>query len=217
MSIDLGRHDPRLAGIGLIQGVGLSSNVYVIGRHDLTLVDAGVGNDSNQILPRLARSGATSRLGKVIVTHAHHDHVGGIFPILKSMSPKVYLHRNDAVYIAGYLGPDLVKVDDGDIIATELFPLEVIHTPGHTEGGISLYARKEKMLFSGDTVFPNGLYGAYYGESGSLEMMVHSLEKLSKLDIEFMLPGHDTPVFGNANKHVELSLSRASRRLRSST
>ena len=70
------------------------------------------------------------------------------------------------------LGDSLVEVEEGDVIETELWPLEVIWTPGHTEGGISLYAREQRILFSGDTVFPDGYYGRTDGESGSLEQLL---------------------------------------------
>jgi len=91
-------------------------------------------------------------------------------------------------------------------------PLLVIHTPGHTAGGICLHAVEERILFSGDTVFPEGLYGAYYGESGSLGEMVTSLKRLTELDVDILLAGHDEPLFSGANEHIRLSYRKASRK-----
>jgi hydroxyacylglutathione hydrolase len=210
--LDLSNYSTRLEDVSLILGEGLCSNIYVVGRDEAIVIDTGVGNSANPVWPQLEELGvAPGNVKGVVLTHAHHDHAMGAFIILQRANPKVYVHRLDAQYIASHLGPNLVKVEDGDIIPTELWPLEVIWTPGHTKGGMCLYAREQGILFSGDTVFPDGYYGAYYGESGSLQEMVESLRRLSEVDVEVMLPGHGWPVFEGAGDHIKLSLSKASR------
>ena len=145
----------------------------------------------------------------ILITHAHHDHAMGAFLILEKANPKVYLHEKDAKYIASSLGDSLVTVKEGDIIETELWPLEVIWTPGHTEGGMCLYAREPHILFSGDTAFPDGYFGRFDGESGSIDALMESLRKLARLRVEVMLAGHGVPVVQGAEENIKLALRNA--------
>ncbi|MHA1252018.1 MAG: MBL fold metallo-hydrolase, partial [Candidatus Helarchaeota archaeon] len=79
---------------------------------------------------------------------------------------------------------------DGDILTIDGMEFLVIHTPGHTEDGICLYNKKYKILVSGDTVFSYGGIGRADLPGGSMKLLVKSIEKLLKLDVEFLLPGH---------------------------
>lgn len=210
--VDLGSVSEKLRDVSFIIGEGLCSNIYVIGREQAVVVDTGVGNYANPVWPQLEQLGVEpENVSGVVLTHAHHDHASGVFIILQRAEPEVYVHRLDTRYIASHLGPRLVKVEDGDTIPTELWPLEVLWTPGHTEGGICLYAREEQILFSGDTVFPDGYYGRVGGESGSHEAIVNSLRKLAELEVKVMLPGHGMPVYEGAGEHIRLAYRRAAR------
>jgi len=204
--VALGSRSKRLRNVNLIVGEGLCSNIYVVGRKQATVVDTGVGNYANPVWPQLEQLGIEpENIAGVVLTHAHHDHASGVFILLKRAKPKVYVHRLDTRYIASHLGPNLIKVEDGDTIPTELWPLEVLWTPGHTEGGICLYARDQRILFSGDTVFPDGYYGRYDGESGGFEAIVKSLRRLTDLEVDTMLPGHGMPVYKDASDHIQRS------------
>lgn len=209
---NLQQYNEVLKDVHLIVGEGLCSNIYVIGKREVTLVDTGVGNQMNPIFPQLEELDITPEMvKKVILTHAHHDHAMGAFLILERSEPKIYVHEKDTQYIASRLGDALVKVNEGDVIETELGSFDVYWTPGHTEGGMCLHNKDKKILFSGDTVFPNGYYGRYDGESGSLQKIIDSLDKLTHLDSEVMLAGHGSPVFNDANSHVAQSYKQASR------
>ncbi len=194
----------------MIVGDGLCSNIYVVGRNNATIIDTGVGNRMNPVWPQFEELGVKpGNVNKVILTHAHHDHAMGAFLILDKATPKVYVHSKDTNYIASSLGEALVKVEEGDVIETELWPLEVIWTPGHTEGGICLYAREPRILFSGDTAFPDGYFGRFDGESGSIEDLIESLRKLTKLKVDVMLAGHGVPVIKGSEDNLKLSLRNA--------
>ena len=208
----LEEYSPELKDVSLIVGEGLCSNIYVIGREEVTIVDAGVGNRANPIFPQLSELRVQpANIKQVVLTHAHHDHVMGIYLILEKASPKVYVHEKDSEYIASSLGDLLVKVKGGDSIETSIGSFSVYWTPGHTGGSMCLYNLEHKILISGDTVFPDGYYGRYDGESGNLKAIIESLRKLTELDCEIMLPGHGSPVFQNAIGHIKLSYSQASR------
>jgi hydroxyacylglutathione hydrolase len=208
----LEENNPVLKDVGLIVGDGLCSNIYVIGKKDVTLVDTGVGNKMNPIFPQLEELGfKPSDVKQVIITHTHHDHASGMFRILDEISPKIFVHKDDTRYVKESFGELLVEVDEGDTIETELWPVKVYHTPGHTPGGMCLHNEEHKILISGDTVFPDGYYGRYDGETGSLSAIIESLMRLTELDCEVMLPGHGSPVFADANSHVTKSYTQASR------
>lgn len=208
----LEEYNPKLKKVSLIIGDGLCSNIYVLGREKATIVDTGVGNKANPIFPQLAELGIEPKnVEQVIITHAHHDHAMGAFLILEQVDSKIYVHERDTRYIASSFGEALIMVNEGDIIDTEVGSFEVYWTPGHTNGSMSLYNSLNKILISGDTVFPDGYYGRYDGESGSLDAMINSLEKLIELDCEIMLPGHGSPVFQDANSHIKLSYDQAAR------
>jgi hydroxyacylglutathione hydrolase len=208
--IYLANDTPTLLGVNMIVGDGLCSNIYVVGRERATIIDTGVGNRQNPVWPQLKELGVEPRnVERIIITHAHHDHAMGAFLILEKAKPKVYVHEDDAGFIASSLGDSLVKVREGDIIETELWPLEVIWTPGHTEGGMCLYAREQRILFSGDTAFPDGYFGRFDGDTGSLDQLVESLRKLTKLKVDVMLAGHGVPVLSKAEDNLKLSLRNA--------
>ena len=208
--VDLGNGSGRLKGVSLILGEGLCSNIYVIGRERAVIVDTGVGNYANPVWPQLEHLGVgPENVAGVVLTHAHHDHAMGAFIILERAEPRVYVHRLGTRHIASSLGHNLVTLEDGDTVPNELWPLEVLWTPGHTEGSVCLYARERRILFSGDTVFPDGYFGRYDGETGSREAIVKSLRRLTELEVDVMLPGHGMPVYEGAREHIRLSYRNA--------
>jgi glyoxylase-like metal-dependent hydrolase (beta-lactamase superfamily II) len=72
-----------------------------------------------------------------------------------------------------------------------------------------LYAREQRILFSGDTAFPDGYFGRFDGDTGSLDQLVESLRKLTKLKVDVMLAGHGVPVLSKAEENLKLSLRNA--------
>ena len=83
------------------------------------------------------------------------------------------------------------RIDDGDLLHLGEMELKVIHTPGHTKGGTSLYIEKENCLFSGDTLF-RGTWGRTDLPTGSIEDIMESITKklLVLPDETIVYPGH---------------------------
>jgi glyoxylase-like metal-dependent hydrolase (beta-lactamase superfamily II) len=133
-------------------------------------------------------------LSLIVNTHNHFDHVGGnhyldlkVAMHLEDATP--YEEGDDLATVAGIFGKSMgrmkvdLKLKEGDKIGE----FEVLHTPGHTRGGICLY--DGETLISGDTVFAGGGFGRV-DLGGNQQDMVNSLERLSKLEVEKLLPGH---------------------------
>jgi hydroxyacylglutathione hydrolase len=199
----------RLSGIRYIEGIGLSSNVYTIGTNDITVVDTGVGDHMNALPPKLKTLDLDPRnVKQIILTHTHFDHTGGIKTLADICSPKLFLHEQETNNLENF-GLSISKLHDGEIVVAGDHRLEVIHTPGHTPGSICLYDRKNRILFSGDTVFPDGSFGRTDLPGGESRDLIESLERLTTLEVDFILPGHMEPVRSNAQTHLAAAYENA--------
>ena len=185
----------------LIRGRGLTSNVYVLGKDQITTIDAGSGAYYNRLEPEFKSIGLRiSNVVQSIITHAHEDHANGLIELLQLADPKIFVFHSDDRYLSGLGENRIVRLKEGDLIETELLNLKVIHTPGHTDGSICLYDKKKKVLFSGDTVFPDGVFGNF--PPGERRKIFLSLEKLTNIDVDVILAGHGRPLYENGNQHI---------------
>ncbi len=197
--------------IGDITVIGLSgadSNIYVVGN---TVIDAGTGFNFTRLMSMF--SAMKKELGSiewVINTHGHFDHIGGNGYFINA---KVAIHELDAPilekgdaelsfcdFFDGNMHPKQVdrKLKEGD----EINGLRVIHTPGHSPGSICLYDEKNRILFSGDTIFAEGI-GRTDLPGGSEEDLKSSIEKLKGLKIDKLLPGHGEQVLQNVKLVID--------------
>jgi glyoxylase-like metal-dependent hydrolase (beta-lactamase superfamily II) len=199
-----------MAEILVFPGLGYECNSYLIADEKIVLIDTGTGSS-----PSLKEKvmDATDKIDLIINTHAHLDHVGGN----SQFSAKVAIHVKDAPELESgslYGTADLFgknakssadqMLKDGDIVDTGTLELKVIHTPGHTPGGICLLS-SAGHLFSGDTVFSGGSFGRVDLSCGSASELLASLERLKNVDFEFLMPGHMECV-KDGKKHLETAL-----------
>ena len=209
MIVRLEMYSQRLSEICFIEGVGLSSNVYTLGQDEVTIVDTGVGDALNDLSPKLrSLSLDPKNVVRILLTHAHFDHVGGIESLAKKASPKLLLHEEESNDMETF-GLTVSRLLDGDQVDVGTRRFEVIHTPGHTPGSICLYDEKDRILLSGDTVFPDGGFGRTDLPGGESRRLIESLERLTRLQVDFLLPGHMEPVTSNATTHLRMAYENA--------
>ncbi len=158
------------------------------------------GGDEQMILQEVQKLGLT--VTSIIATHGHPDHVCGNGPIQEATGAAIIMHERDAEFFgraetANYFAmlglpaspPADKTVKDGDLIAVGKVALQVIHTPGHTPGGMCLYCAPH--LITGDTLFVGGI-GRTDFPGGSYEELMQSLKtRIFPLPDETVIwPGH---------------------------
>ena len=134
-----------------------------------------------------------AQLTTILCTHGHYDHVGAL-PELRKALPDVpvYLHPADAALVGGdvfpAVGAETTPYQDGDVVKLGKMDIEVLHTPGHTPGGVTL--KVGDVLLTGDTLF-QGSMGRTDFEGGSYAEIMASLGRLGRLSGDYhVLPGH---------------------------
>ena len=161
-----------------------------------------VGQDSAQELNSYAEK-YHLKLEKILLTHSHWDHIAGLADLKNCLDIPVYVHQDDEAIVInpGSDGLPLfipirgVKVDhylkDGEMIGMGDLCIKVIHTPGHTPGGVCFYLKEQKMLFSGDTLFQGSIGRMDLPTACPPLEMIKSLKKLEALPLETIVyPGH---------------------------
>ena len=141
----------------------------------------------------------------LVITHGHVDHIAGIDTLRKKYPEmSTYIHKLDAALLSDSVGnlssmtggsfsaenADYT-VEEGDEIDHAGIKLRIIHTPGHTLGGMCLYAEKDSVIFVGDTLF-SGSIGRTDFPGGDMEQLTKGIkQKLLKLPAKTVVyPGH---------------------------
>jgi len=205
--------------IHLVTGqVGFSGNAYLLTADEPTLIDVGMGGE--ELLENINKHIDPRDVSKVILTHSHYDHVAALDHLLENIEAEVMIHEDELQLFmdpmgsaAAMFGGDVpcarpqVLLRDGDVIDLGDCTLEVIHTPGHTPGGICLL--QAGNLFTGDTVFTDGNIGRTDLTGGDGFMLIQSIERLLTLQFNRLYPGHYEPSGTDVYEQLEKSLNFA--------
>lgn len=161
----------------------LENNCYLIKclySGEMTIIDPGA--EAEKILAEIN----AEKVRFILITHGHHDHIGALEELRKKTAAQVGIHPLDARALKS--PPDFL-FDDGQLLKMGRIKIKVIHTPGHSPGGVCFLI--DEILFSGDTIFPNGpgntaIPGASYKKI--LESIHKKIFTLPEKTIIF--PGH---------------------------
>lgn len=178
--------------VKMLQVGPLGTNCYILedeAAHEAAVIDPG--GDAPEIIKAL--EGAELRC--ILLTHGHYDHTGGVAELAKAFpQAAVYIHEKDFYDVDRSLFPLSAQLDsvnfygEGDEITLGGIKAEILYTPGHSEGSVTL--RCGDILFCGDTLFA-GSCGRTDFPGGSVPKMLASLRRLGKLEGNLRVcPGH---------------------------
>ena len=173
----------------------IGTNCYLLEdekAHVAAVIDPG--DEAGRILQVIEDDGVDVKY--ILLTHGHYDHTTAV-PELHQALPQaeIYIHKADAngagsrlFPLAGQI-PDLKFYDEGDALTLGELTIQVLHTPGHSKGSVTL--KVGDVLFCGDTLFA-GSCGRTDLAGGSYDEIMASLKKLGELPGDYhVCPGHD--------------------------
>jgi glyoxylase-like metal-dependent hydrolase (beta-lactamase superfamily II) len=213
-------------GMHQIPGMGFS-NAYLVetAQQGLIMVDTGTPGKGPRVLEYLAAIGRKpSEVSYIILTHADGDHSGSAAELRRLTGAKLAIGELDAPRLSGekklkeasglggamvgifgaFMRVERVKPDIALGDGATVGPLAIIHTPGHTDGSITVY-KENSAIFVGDLLRTDGsgnLKLASPNMSRDMEAVRGSVEKISKLEFSMLFPGHGKPIEAEASKRL---------------
>lgn len=182
----------------------LNTNCYILSdKESLKAFIIDPGDDGDFIIRKLKDKGLEPQA--ILATHGHFDHVLGATELSLAFKIPFYIHKKDlnilkravstAKYFLNFEADPEPQVDkffsQGDKLKLGKLALEVLETPGHTQGSVSFYFKKQNIIFVGDLLFSQGSYGRTDLEGGDIKKLTKSIKKILSLPLKTIIyPGH---------------------------
>jgi len=191
---DYSRHSERVASVlgkNPSAFTGPGTNTYILGRNKRPmLLDTGQGVPVYRelLVAGLREMSQTHELDRIVLTHAHVDHIGGVKQVVQEFGDLRVLKRPWVGHDEA-AGAEIVAIDNGSVVAGDGVTLRPVHTPGHAPDHLCYYLVEEKALFTGDVVLGAGTT-VIPDDTGDLGQYMASLRRLLELDLETIYPAH---------------------------
>jgi len=198
----------------------LSVYAFLLDEPELTLIDAGLIGSAGRVQRYVKKMGRSlDDLTRIICTHAHPDHIGGVRELAGDRDVEVLMHpadldglkvtlrdavanRNRSQLIAYFTRHpgEATPIEDGQVLPM-LGGLRVVHTPGHTAGSVCLYAERDRLLFVGDNlqVIRRKVTFASSVFSDDMSLARASVARMAELDVQTIVFSHYPPWREGAN------------------
>ncbi|MFL2722687.1 MAG: MBL fold metallo-hydrolase [Gammaproteobacteria bacterium] len=178
---------------------GKGTNTYLIGKDEITVVDPGPNIPEH--IENIINHG-NGRIKQILVTHTHTDHSPAALPLSKELEIPMYgrLVDGKSDWEDETFKPHKI-LNHGDIIESQEYSIEVIHTPGHASNHLCFYLKKQKCLLTGDHIM-DGSTVVIAPPDGNMRDYLNSLQLLKQYDIDCFAPGHGN-FMDNPNKTID--------------
>jgi len=154
------------------------TNTYLLGGPRSVVIDPGPDDAEHVRHVVDAARNAAQPIALILLTHGHADHVGAAARLV----------RETGAPVARWRGGDR-PLEDGETVALDGMRLETLHTPGHAPDHLAFYWMERQLLFSGDLILGRGTV-VISPPAGSMEDYLRSLDRVSRLDLAVVAPGH---------------------------
>ncbi|MGD9115704.1 MAG: MBL fold metallo-hydrolase [Dehalococcoidia bacterium] len=189
----------------------MDCNTYVVKDNQCLLIDPGLTQFLPALVEEMNRDGIDPKdIDFIANTHLHGDHCWANEPFKNLSEAEILLHpvqkeqgQVAAVQTAQFFGVEASEFTEDRLMDSAKFKLgeteiELIPSPGHSLDSVCFYIPSEKALICGDVIF-NQNTGRVDLPGGSADQLKASIERLSQLDVEYLLPGHMNIVVGKQN------------------
>jgi glyoxylase-like metal-dependent hydrolase (beta-lactamase superfamily II) len=187
----------------------INANTVIVGTDSLIIVDPGLERQMSSLKDLMAMDGVDySKLGLVILTHSHPDHLEAASLIQKELGIPILLSRPELEFLKGPEGQGFYRglfryPDLGKLLGLSFGPLrfgglslDLIHAPGHSPGSQCLFWPEEGLLITGDLYFP-GTIGGFHLPGGSPGTLYRSIQEIYDLPgVRTVLCGHGPVISG---------------------